>query len=327
MKIISKETDLRKVLAAELSEEELEDGVKEADLYLKYGLEDKAKDKLIELAEVAPDNLGIRRKLREICFRRGDMEGWAGEQLKIADIHRREGQLHEAMTIYAAILEEEPENALAKEAISSLSPEKETPKEPPLERALPEESVPKDLELLEAEPGGAEDLLDNGLGELEYDLASGIAGFDGVEASELGDIVKEFKAGVSEKLDLEDYETHYDLGVAYKEMGLLEEALSEFQVSANSPLKARDSYTSMAMIYQSSGQLQEAHTALNRALSSVVDAEGEERAAVLYELGLLCEEMGEPAKARGYYRQTAEINPAMRDVAGRLEAIAAQLGG
>ncbi|PLX42252.1 MAG: hypothetical protein C0609_09755, partial [Deltaproteobacteria bacterium] len=134
------------------------------------------------------------------------------------------------------------------------------------------------------------------------------------------------KAGVSEKLEEEDFSTHYDLGVAYKEMGLLEEALAEFQIAAKSPKKARDSYASMAMIFQSTGQLKEARAALLKSLDSLGEVGGEDRAAVLFELGILCENMGELERARAYYTETNEISPDMRDVAARLEAISALLG-
>ncbi|HEX4643207.1 MAG TPA: tetratricopeptide repeat protein, partial [Candidatus Acidoferrales bacterium] len=51
----------------------------------------------------------------------------------------------------------------------------------------------------------------------------------------LGDLFEEFRSelGESAKED-EDLETHYNLGIAYREMGLLEEAISEFQKVASS---------------------------------------------------------------------------------------------
>ena len=51
----------------------------------------------------------------------------------------------------------------------------------------------------------------------------------GDEQADFADMLKKFKQGVAENVDSEDHEAHYDLGVAYKEMGLLDEAISEFQ--------------------------------------------------------------------------------------------------
>ncbi len=45
----------------------------------------------------------------------------------------------------------------------------------------------------------------------------------------LDDVFQEFKQDIDEDLGDSDYETHYSLGIAFREMGLLEEAIAEFQ--------------------------------------------------------------------------------------------------
>ncbi len=59
----------------------------------------------------------------------------------------------------------------------------------------------------------------------------------------LADIIMEFKTGVDESISREDYSTHFDLGIAYREMGLLREAVQEFEKVLPSPdyrIKARE---------------------------------------------------------------------------------------
>jgi hypothetical protein len=48
----------------------------------------------------------------------------------------------------------------------------------------------------------------------------------------LEEIVEGFKKGVAENLSPEDYDTHFNLGIAYREMGLLDEAIGEFQLAS-----------------------------------------------------------------------------------------------
>jgi tetratricopeptide (TPR) repeat protein len=48
-------------------------------------------------------------------------------------------------------------------------------------------------------------------------------------AGPLTDVFDEFRAGLDESDNDEDPETHYNLGTAYREMGLVEESISEFQ--------------------------------------------------------------------------------------------------
>ena len=67
--------------------------------------------------------------------------------------------------------------------------------------------------------------------------------FDKNSAKALALIIKEFKEGIANAVPIDDYNTHYDLGIAYLEMGLYREALTEFEQVLNSPdfrMKARE---------------------------------------------------------------------------------------
>ncbi len=59
----------------------------------------------------------------------------------------------------------------------------------------------------------------------------------------LAGMIREFKEGVNAYIPAEDYKTHFDLGIAYMEMGLFREAVSEFEKVLTSPafrLRARE---------------------------------------------------------------------------------------
>ena len=53
----------------------------------------------------------------------------------------------------------------------------------------------------------------------------------GDEDADFQDMLRKFKQGVAQNVEEEDHESHYDLGVAYKEMGLLDDALHEFETA------------------------------------------------------------------------------------------------
>ena len=57
----------------------------------------------------------------------------------------------------------------------------------------------------------------------------------GVEIIYSPHAVEGFKKGVAEHLSPTDYDTHFNLGIAYREMGLLDEAIGEFQIAAKEP--------------------------------------------------------------------------------------------
>src|ERR1041384_7630195 len=46
----------------------------------------------------------------------------------------------------------------------------------------------------------------------------------GDEQADFADMLKKFKQGVAENVDAEDYQSHYDLAIAFKEMGLVDES-------------------------------------------------------------------------------------------------------
>lgn len=67
--------------------------------------------------------------------------------------------------------------------------------------------------------------------------------FDNDSAQALAEVIREFRDGIQENIAPEDFQTHYDLGIAYREMGLMREAASEFELILISPdhrLKARE---------------------------------------------------------------------------------------
>lgn len=119
-----------------------------------------------------------------------------------------------------------------------------------------------------------------------------------------------------------DYEAHYALGVAYKNMGLYEEAKEEFQVSMNSDSFYLDSALMTAVCLK-----EEHHIALAiRGLETVlVDprCEGAKGQAIRYELGLLYEAEEQWEKAAHAFQSI----PSFHDVPQRLVALKGKQGG
>jgi tetratricopeptide (TPR) repeat protein len=126
------------------------------------------------------------------------------------------------------------------------------------------------------------------------------------------EIFEEFKKGVDEKIGQEDYDTRYNLGIAYKEMGLLEEAIHEFLISAKHPSKFFDSAGLLGMSFREKGMFGEAINWFEKALDTP-DRRTQEYLAIKYELVITL-------KLKEDYRQalkmTAEIlkeDPNYRD--------------
>jgi tetratricopeptide (TPR) repeat protein len=114
-------------------------------------------------------------------------------------------------------------------------------------------------------------------------------------------------------------ETHYTLGVAYKNMGLLEEAKEEFALSIQSQDFFSDSCFMIAVCLKEQGHCQSASTQLELMLNDP-KCQGTKAQAARYELGLLYEVQELWSRAAAIY----ELIPTFHDVPKRLESIRAQ---
>ena len=119
-----------------------------------------------------------------------------------------------------------------------------------------------------------------------------------------------------------DLETHYTLGVAYKNMGLLEEAKEEFSLSMTSPTVFLDSCLMTSVCLKEQGKPDEASALLERLVGDS-RCQGAKAQAIRYELGLLYETQAQWQEAVSMF----ESIPTFHDVPERLLSIRTQLSG
>jgi tetratricopeptide (TPR) repeat protein len=126
----------------------------------------------------------------------------------------------------------------------------------------------------------------------------------------------EFRKGIKGQDGDEDIETHYDLGVAYKEMGLIAEAIEELQLAARGPTRFVDACAMIAACYKDQSLNKSAIAFLERVLSDAGCA-GPGVPYVKYDLAVLYEEEGFTDKAIRLYEDILSI----RDVEARLRRL------
>jgi tetratricopeptide (TPR) repeat protein len=146
----------------------------------------------------------------------------------------------------------------------------------------------------------------------------------GDEDADFQDMLRKFKQGVAQNVEEEDHESHYDLGVAYKEMGLLDEAIAEFQKALRGAQLRVRTYEALGMCFLEKGQLPVALTILQRALAEP-GAGDEQLVGVLYLLGYVSEGLKKPAEAKAYYERVFAVDIQFRDVGDRLSAVEASI--
>ena len=142
----------------------------------------------------------------------------------------------------------------------------------------------------------------------------------------LSEVFAEFRAELDELQTDEDPETHYNLGIAYREMGLLEEAISEFQkvVSAHDRgvnfRYTMQCCTLLALAFMEKGQPEIAAFWYERALETP-DLDRESVLALQYDLGIAQDLGGHPDDALKSFQQVYAMNIDYRDVAERIGSL------
>jgi tetratricopeptide (TPR) repeat protein len=133
-------------------------------------------------------------------------------------------------------------------------------------------------------------------------------------------MLKKFKQGVAENVEAEDYQSHYDLGVAYKEMGLVDEAIAEFQKALRGPENRVRTYEAIGNCFIEKEQYQMSATILGRALSEKGMTD-DQLVGVLYLLGRANEALGKGEEALAFYQRVFVVDIQFQDVAERLNAL------
>jgi pilus assembly protein FimV len=141
------------------------------------------------------------------------------------------------------------------------------------------------------------------------------------------EVFSEFKKGLEKVVHRGDVDTHYDLGIAYKEMGLLDDAVEVFEVARSGSQglpKEMDCLTMIAMLRGMKGEWDLAVGAYRDALANPHAADRE--MSLRFELGQAYEAAGSPGKALGQYLTVERAEPDHRDVAARVTRLAATVG-
>jgi tetratricopeptide (TPR) repeat protein len=129
-----------------------------------------------------------------------------------------------------------------------------------------------------------------------------------------------FKQGVAANVDDADHESHYDLGVAYKEMGLLDEAIAEFQKALRGTEHRVRTYEALGQCFVEKQQYQIALTILARALNDRGYSD-DVLVGVLYLLGYASEALQQWPDALGFYERVIAVDIHFRDIGERLAAV------
>jgi len=321
--------DAHQALGEALIEQgERERGIEELDLatagFENAGNLSDARDLVEEILHLDPNSVRHRQKAVEFAFKAGEKPKLIDAYLELADALLRSDLPEKARAVYARVAEHDPTNERAKGAIAMLAPAVAPPK--------PEGKVKaKDAKMkVRDEATAAGDFVDLGSMLTEEDEATPardtrmtVADEEptGDEEQDFQDMLTRFKQGIDENIDEADFQSHYDLGVAFKEMGLLDEAIAEFQKALRAPDGKLRTSEMLGVCFFEKGAYGVAESILRRGLDLPASGD-QERLGVLYWLGRALEQQGKKADARDLYGRVFAVDIRFLDAEQRVKALA-----
>ena len=363
-KVVELEKELGKEHIVIEAEKTLEEGLIEADIYIRYGLFDKAHEILDTFIQKEPENIDLHLRLKslyadtdktdqavascltlhELYEKAGDsknsgqmiQEAYAinpddprlagialplhheqtetdtalqepsiddyNEEIAEADFYARQGLIEEAREILERLISLFPENSEINQKLGSLGQAAE--EEETAEAGIAAQERQPEVPVAESDIPDAEKMPEPAL------------------EGNVMDIFNEFKKGLEKELEAEDYETHYNLGIAYKEMGLLDDAIREFQASRNDPKRFVHSSNMLGTCYIEKGLYSLAIDILKNSLA-MMEERDESYWTMQYDLAEAYEKNNNIEEALDTYMQVYGWNAKFREASEKINTLKA----
>lgn len=330
-------------------------------LYIKEGLIEKAWGELLPFIDDALtaerweealeslehfrdlNTIAVKRRLASVYKGMGKKEAAVNELINLEGLYEEKGLLQDALHCCKEILSLTPDNEAIIGKLKSLEerlglvpppPVKEEKVVEPVETLSPEAFEEKKAEaefyaqhgfvdeavkiyehLLSISPGNKE--VEEKLKALRPE-AKPEAG----PPEELTGILHEFKKGIEKEVEDKDAETHYNLGIAYKEMGLIDDAIREFKLAEKEPGRALQSLSMLASCYMEKGDYLFAIRELKK-VAEAMSPDDDGYLDVRYDLAEAYIKNGQYNEALELYTEIHSRSHEFRDVAHKIEAVKA----
>ena len=313
-------------------DEAIDELMEAGDIYHSQNKFPEAIESYNQLLELAPNNLLVHKKMLESASTYGEVKLLIRAYLRFGDALADLGEGNKAEFVYQKVLGIDANNADAMNRINNLKApkvkEKVAEKIPqPVPVAAPVSKVEEKTEEYPAE-GAMVDLdallsdSDDSFKQKTDKIKIERKDFD--PSVELDDIISDFKAGVQEQYEDEDYDSHYDLGLAYKEMGLVDEAISEFQIATRGSKQRLKAFEMLGQCFLEKNDYDLALKQFKRGIATPGHSEFE-YLGLHYNVGLVNERLKNWEDARKSYEEVYVVDIGFRDIAERISFVQKQI--
>lgn len=247
------------------------------------------------------DKLGLKAKAQG--FENDPANQFFHDELEESEFFIQQELLDEAKEILTAILEDVPDSARVQWMLARIEAR---------EQGQPEPSAPWEQRILEEVQAQLENL--------GVDEAAASEPEPETQQVSVDEVLSQFKQKIAEVIPAEDAATHYELGNAYRDMGLLDDAVAEFSVAARNPGKAADARYLIGLTRMEQGRVDEAIEAYEAAVGTP-GATRTQRGASSYQLGVCLEQHGRGAAALAAFKTAKTDGHVAADLDRRIKVL------
>lgn len=257
-----------------------------------------------KLIQNHPDDVSLRETMVQYAFKLFDPAVLATAYMGLGRALEKDGKLERARDVYGQAALANPDNEKATAAVARMA---------------------------QVSPGDegsdeSESFVDLGamiLGEPEEKTTRFVVAYEepsGDEDADFAKMLSQFKEKVAQNLDTDDVAAHHDLGTAYLEMGLIDEAVGEFQQALRASPGHLPTFEMLGRAFLEKGEPEATVRSLTRALDTQFEVE-DELIGIYYYLGQAHEELDEREKALDFYDRVFALDINFGDVTERLRAL------
>ncbi|MCD6309251.1 MAG: tetratricopeptide repeat protein, partial [Candidatus Eremiobacteraeota bacterium] len=332
--ILSERSDFhearRKMVDIYLLRGELKKANDDAQVLSEYYFEKKKFGGAIELfeklVEASPAQFSLQEKLLQFYMLKGDKKKAVEGMIRLAEAYEKQSAWDNAVKVYRKGLSIDERNpgfhhrlgriystsggdikeALAEyEKVMELDPQNREAMEEYVNLLLKEDKAPEAIRVLEK-------------------LISIDSSYKDLRDS----IIADYRKRVEEKPD--DMKSRFQLGLIYKELGSLDEAIEQFQRTRKSKEFMLASYNMLGLCFAIKPGFSMQDTAVKqfkKGLEMARDHEDEEKQELRYNLARLYEDRSMLSESLGLYNQILAVDINYRDVKDRIKLIEEELSG
>ncbi|HVT07842.1 MAG TPA: tetratricopeptide repeat protein [Polyangia bacterium] len=295
--------------------------VSEAEVFVKYGLGERAVDHLRRVFAIEPHHRGARERLASVLAQIGRKSEAAAELVAVARQLRAAADETGARSALEQALALDPDSA---EAARMLGRQSSSDDELMLEleqldffaqQALHDEARAALVDLERRFPGHP--LVIERRRRVDADDVAGAIPTEAASAGVASTAAPVARLSPSERADPA---THGDLGIAYKQMGLWDAAIQEFKLLAADTARAVFALTMIGECVEAKGDLGGAVARYKEALN-LPQATVQESIGLYYQLGAVFEQLGDVREALYFFESVGKRDPGFRDVQRRIAAL------